>query len=124
MPEKAKAVVPRMAENLKQAYRAGVKIAFGTDQSGWLQPHGLNSLELSYMVQAGMRPIDALLAATRNAADLLGQAQNIGSVEPGRYADLIAVNGDPLSDIKVLEHVQFVMKGGEIYKSGGQPTAR
>ncbi|MGA0600046.1 amidohydrolase family protein [Caulobacter sp. KR2-114] len=116
---KALAVAPMVQKNLGAAYRAGVKIAFGTDQS--LAPHGTNAREFALMVKAGMTPIDAIWAATANAADLIGDAKDIGSVQPGRYADLVAVSGDPLQDITVLEHVGFVMKGGKVFKAGGTP---
>ncbi|HWX88900.1 MAG TPA: amidohydrolase family protein [Rhizomicrobium sp.] len=116
--EKAIAVAPRVRQNLHDAYAAGVKIAFGTDQS--LAPHGTNAREFGLMVQAGMTPMDAIIAATGSAADLIGDKADIGSVQPGRYADLVAVDGDPLADITTLEHVQFVMKGGTVYKSGAQ----
>ena len=115
---KAIAVAPRVRQNLHDAYLAGVKIAFGTDQG--LAPHGTNAKEFALMVQAGMTPMDVIIAATGSAADLIGDKTDIGSVQPGRYADLVAVDGDPLTDITTLEHVQFVMKGGTVYKSGGQ----
>ena len=118
---KAIAVTPRIQKNLGEAYKAGVKIAFGTDQG--LAPHGTNGKEFALMVQAGMTPIDAIWAATANAADLIGDAQDIGSVQAGRYADIIAVTGDPLKDVTELERVSFVMKGGVVYKAGGKPVA-
>jgi imidazolonepropionase-like amidohydrolase len=95
-----------------------VKIAFGTDES--FAPHGQNAREFALMVKAGMSPMDAIIAATGSAADLIGATESIGSVRPGRYADIVAVSGDPLSDITELERVKFVMKGGEIYKSNGE----
>jgi imidazolonepropionase-like amidohydrolase len=119
---KALAVAPRIAQNLHDAYTAGVKIAFGTDQG--LVPHGQNAQEFPLMVAAGMKPIDAIFAATANAADLIGDTADIGSVQKGRYADIVAVNGDPLSDITQLEHVIFVMKGGVVYKQNNQVVAR
>ncbi|HWA29678.1 MAG TPA: amidohydrolase family protein [Rhizomicrobium sp.] len=119
---KAIAVAPRIAQNLHDAYVAGVKIAFGTDQG--LVPHGQNAQEFPLMVQAGMKPIDAIFAATHNAADLIGDTADIGSVQKGRYADIVAVNGDPLADITQLEHVGFVMKGGVVYKQNGQIIPR
>jgi imidazolonepropionase-like amidohydrolase len=119
---KALAVAPRIQKNLHDAYMAGVKIAFGTDQG--FAPHGTNAREFALMVKAGMKPMDAIVAATGSAADLIGDTQDIGSVQPGRYADLVAVNGDPLADITQLERVQFVMKGGAIYKQNGQIVAR
>ncbi len=112
--QKALRIAPRTLANLGGAYKAGVKIAFGTDQG--LAPHGTNAREFALMVKSGMTPKDAILAATRNAADLIGDSADIGSVQPGRYADLIAVAGDPLSDVTVLEHVGFVMKGGVTVK--------
>jgi len=115
---KALAVVPRMQQNVNNAYHAGVKIAFGTDEG--LVPHGQNAGEFALMVKSGMSPMDAIIAATGNAADLIGDPQDIGSVQKGRYADIVAVNGDPLANIRQLEHVGFVMKGGTIYKKDGQ----
>ena len=117
--EKTMTVVPYMQKNLHDAYAAGVKIAFGTDTFG-MSRHGENAQEFAIMVRAGMTPMDAILAATANAADLIGDAKDIGSIQPGRYADIIAVAGDPLQDVTVLEKVSFVMKGGVVYK--GQPS--
>ncbi len=117
---KALEVAPRLRENLGAAYRAGVKIAFGTDQG--LVPHGQNAGEFALMVQAGMTPMDAILAATRNAADLIGDAKDIGSVQPGRFADIVAVYGDPLTDVSELTRIQFVMKGGTVYKADGKDS--
>ena len=119
---KALSVGPRVQKNLGDAYRAGVKIAFGTDQG--MAPHGTNAKEFALMVKAGMTPMDAIKAATTSAADLIGDSADIGSVQPGRYADIIAVSGDPLADVTQLEHVQFVMKGGVVYKAGGAPTTQ
>jgi imidazolonepropionase-like amidohydrolase len=120
--QKALAVAPRIQQNLHDAYESGVKIAFGTDEG--LVPHGQNAQEFALMVAAGMPPMAAIIAATGSAADLIGDPQDIGSVRPGHYADIVAVDGDPLSDIHTLGHVQFVMKGGEIYKQNGQIVAR
>jgi imidazolonepropionase-like amidohydrolase len=120
--QKARAVVPIMQKNLHDAYMAGVKIAFGTDES--LVPHGQNAREFALMVKSGMKPIDAIIAATGSAADLIGDTKDIGSVQPGHYADIVAVNGDPLADVRTLERVQFVMKGGTIYKQNGQIVPR
>lgn len=117
--DKAKAIAPRMKRNAAGAYKAGVKIALGTDQLGW-RPHGENAKEFQYLVSAGIPPAEAILMGTRNAADLLGKSADVGSVQPGRYADLVAVDGDPLADITVLQRVQFVMKGGRIYKDQGK----
>jgi imidazolonepropionase-like amidohydrolase len=120
--KKALEVAPRVRANLDAAYRAGVKIAFGTDQG--LAPHGTNAKEFALMVAAGMKPIDAIIAATGSAADLIGDKDDIGSVQPGHYADIIAVDSDPLADITVLERVRFVMKGGVIYKQDGAIVGR
>jgi len=112
--QKALEVAPITIRNLGSAYKAGVKIAFGTDQG--VSPHGKNAGEFALMVRAGMTPMDAIRAATTSAADLIGATGDIGSVQAGRYADLVAVSGDPLSDITELERVKFVMKGGEVVK--------
>jgi imidazolonepropionase-like amidohydrolase len=104
--------------NFKRAVKEGVKIAFGTDIS--VCPFGTNAKEFSYMVKDGMTPVAALQAATVGAADLLGQTANVGSIKVGKYADIIAVNGDPLADITVMEKVAFVMKGGVVFKSDGR----
>jgi len=118
---KAIQVVPVLMANFHQAHAAGVKIAFGTDTFG-VTPHGKNAEELALLVKGGLTPMEAILAATRNAADLLGASADVGSVQPGRFADLIAVDGDPLQDVHALEHVAFVMKGGQVMKSAGQPA--
>jgi imidazolonepropionase-like amidohydrolase len=120
--EKALSVGPILIKNLHDAYAAGVKVAFGTDTFG-LSAHGENAQEFALMVKAGMPPMEAIRAATSNAADLIGDGKDIGAVEAGHFADLIAVDHDPLSDVTVLEHVAFVMKGGTIYKSGGVAVA-
>lgn len=99
---------------LQQAYRRGVKIAFGTDAG--VSRHGRNADEFVLMVKHGMPPAEAIKAATVNAADLLGIAGEAGSIEPGKRADVIAVTGDPLSDVTVLQRVSFVMKDGKVYK--------
>jgi imidazolonepropionase-like amidohydrolase len=121
--QKALTVVPYMLKNLHNAYEAGVKIAFGTDTFG-MSNHGENAQEFALLVGAGMPAMEAIKAATWNAADLIGDTNDVGSVQAGRFADIIAVTGDPLQDVKVLEKVQFVMKGGVVYKSGGQAVAR
>ena len=99
-----------------KALRKGVKIAYGTDAGGyaWTQPQ---ARELTYMVQYGMTPLQAIESATRVGGELLGREADIGTVETGRYADIIAVTGDPLKEIAELEHVKFVMKGGVVVKS-------
>ena len=99
---------------LEKAVPAGVKIAFGTDAG--VSKHGRNADEFELMVKHGMTPASAIQAATVNAADLLGLAKEIGTLEPGKTADIIAVTGDPLSDVKVLKRVGFVMKGGRVFK--------
>lgn len=106
-----------MQKAFTRAYRGGVRIAFGTDAG--VYPHGQNAREFEYMVEAGMPPLEAILCATRHAADLLGQSANVGTVQAGRYADLVAVKGDPLADIRLLRDVSFVMKEGRVYKMGG-----
>jgi imidazolonepropionase-like amidohydrolase len=117
--QKAIETVPHIKIMLHDAYAAGVKVAFGTDTFG-MSNHGENAQEFALMVQAGMPPAEAIKAATWNAADLLGATKDVGTVQPGRFADIIAVNGDPLADVTVLEHVAFVMKGGAVYKTGGR----
>jgi len=112
-----------MLKNMHNAYAAGVKIAFGTDTFG-MSNHGENAQEFALLVKAGMPPMEAIKAATWNAADLIGDTDDIGTVQPGRYADIIAVAGDPLKDVTTLEHVQFVMKGGTVWKAGGVAVAR
>jgi len=112
--QKALEVTPLMKGMFAGAYKAGVKIAFGTDTSV-----GVNAHEFSLMVGAGMSTADAIMSATHNAADLLGVSETAGSIQPGRYADLIAVKGDPLKDISLMEHVDWVMKGGVVFKRSG-----
>lgn len=104
-------------ENFGKAVRAGVKMAFGTDAG--VCAYGTSGKQFAFMVKYGMTPMQAIQAATSNAADLLGHASEVGSIKPGRYADLIAVSGDPIRDISLLEKVEFVMKGGKVYKSSG-----
>ncbi len=118
---KAKVIAPLLRKNLHDAHAAGVKIAFGTDTFG-LSLHGENAQEFALLVGAGLTPMEAILTATRNAADLIGDAQDIGSVQPGRYADLVAVSADPIADVTALEHVDFVMKGGVVVRRGGAAT--
>ncbi|CAM5615338.1 Amidohydrolase OS=Rhodanobacter lindaniclasticus OX=75310 GN=B1991_16125 PE=4 SV=1 [Rhodanobacter lindaniclasticus] len=97
-----------------------MKIAFGTDAG--VYPHGDNAKEFGYMVQAGMPPMFVLQAATTHAAELLHQQDELGRIAVGRSADVIAVPGNPLDDISAMQHVNFVMKDGVIYKQGGQAT--
>jgi imidazolonepropionase-like amidohydrolase len=121
--QKALTVVPYLLKNMHNAYAAGVKIAFGTDTFG-MSAHGENAQEFKLLVDAGMPPMEAIKAATWNAADLLGATADVGSIQPGRYADIIAVDGDPLKDVTVLEKVPFVMKGGVVYKAKGMAQGR
>jgi imidazolonepropionase-like amidohydrolase len=111
---KAKFVMPAARQNVGKAFRAGVKVAFGTDAA--VYPHGLNAHEFAVMVKLGMTPLGTIQAATLNAADLLSWSDRVGSLDPGHFADLIAVDGDPLEDVTVLERVRFVMKGGKVVK--------
>jgi imidazolonepropionase-like amidohydrolase len=104
--------------NLPLAVKSGVKIAYGTDLG-----QGDHSMEFGLLIANGMTPIQALYAATRNAADLIGAADRIGSVQPGRYADLVATAGNPLENPEEFKRISFVMKGGRIYRRGGQETA-
>ena len=102
--------------NFEKAVKAGVRIAFGTDAS--VYPHGLNARQFAWQVRYGQTPIQAIRSATVSAAELLGREKEIGSLEPGKWADLIAVRGDPLQDVRALEDVPFVMKEGKIFKDG------
>jgi imidazolonepropionase-like amidohydrolase len=109
-------LVSRMGKgNAKKAFAAGVKIGFGTDAA--VYPHGLNAHEFAVYVGLGMTPLQAIQTATVNDADLLGWSDKIGTIEPGKFADIIAVDGDPLADVTTLERVKFVMKGGEVIKN-------
>jgi imidazolonepropionase-like amidohydrolase len=108
---------PLPKRNLPLALKSGVKIAYGTDIG-----EGDHTMEFGLMIAGGLTPMKALSAATRNAADLIGAADRIGSVQPGRYADLVATAGDPLADPAQFAHVDFVMKGGVIYRQDGHPT--
>ncbi len=101
-------------QNIAKAIKAGIPIIYGTDAP--ITPHGTNAVEFHYLVEAGLTPLQAIQAATLTPARWLDAADDIGSIEAGRYADIIAVKDDPLADIKVLEKVQWVMKGGVIYK--------
>ncbi|MEZ5559463.1 MAG: amidohydrolase family protein [Pseudomonadales bacterium] len=111
---KAAAIGPQIQDTFARAYKAGVKIAFGTDTG--VSPHGDNWKEFGYMIEAGMPAMEAIQSATRSAAELLGQSDQLGSIEPGKFADLVAVPGDPLSDVSQFGKVSFVMKGGVVYK--------
>jgi imidazolonepropionase-like amidohydrolase len=101
-------------DNFRKAVAAGAKMSFGTDAG--VCPYGTSAKQFAFMVKYGMTPMQAIQAATSNAADLLGRSNEFGSIKPGKYADVIAVAGDPLTDIRLLENIQFVMKDGKIYK--------
>lgn len=111
---KALATGPKIQSTFGKAYKAGVKIAFGTDAGVFA--HGKNALEFEYMVEAGMPPMAAIKSATTAAADLLGVSDRLGSIEAGKLADIVAVNENPLQNIKALRNVTFVMKDGVVYK--------
>lgn len=113
--EKARTVIPIAHKNLAHVFKSGVKVALGTDAS--VYPHGLNGHEFGKMVEMGLTPLQAIQAGTVSAADLLGWADKIGALETDKWADMIAVDGDPLRDVTTLEHVKFVMKGGEVIKN-------
>jgi len=119
LPDYAKRKMEMVSEvgkaNAKKAFQAGVKIGLGTDAA--VYPHGLNAHELAVYVSLGMTPLQAIQTATINDADLLGWSDKIGTLEAGKWADIIAVDGDPLQDVAILQHVKFVMKGGEIVKN-------
>ena len=115
--------------NFTNAYKAGVKIGFGTDVTpsmealdDELKKYRQIGYEFVLMVKLGMTPIDAIISATGTAGEILGDAEDVGSIQPGRYADIVAVAKDPLSDISEMMRVQFVMKGGVVYRQGGQPA--
>lgn len=113
--EKERLVGRTQRENFQKAVKAGAKIAYGTDSG--VYPHGWNGKQFFHMVKWGMTPMQAIQAATVNAADLLGWSDRVGRLAPGFYADLIAVPADPLADVTVLERVPFVMKGGKVMKN-------
>jgi imidazolonepropionase-like amidohydrolase len=110
----------KQRQNFRKAVEAGVKMSFGTDLG--VCPYGSSGKQFAFMVKYGMTPMQAIQAATSNAADLLGHSSEIGSIKPGKYADLIAVTGDPLNNIGLLENVEFVMKDGKVYKQAGSPA--
>lgn len=116
--EKEKKIGRLQRENFRKAAQAGAKIAYGTDSG--VYPHGDNAKQFAKMTEWGMTSLAAIQAATINAADLIGWKDKVGSIETGYYADVIAVMGDPLANVKVLETVTFVMKGGEVEKGTGK----
>jgi cytosine/adenosine deaminase-related metal-dependent hydrolase len=107
------AIGPQVQATFAKAYKAGVKIALGTDAG--VYPHGKNYLEFVYMVEGGMPPLETIKSATLNAAELLGINKETGSLEVGKWADIIAVKGNPVADISVLKNVVLVMKDGKVY---------
>lgn len=114
---KAAAIGPKLQATFAKAYKRGVPILFGTDTG--VSPHGDNWKEFTYMVEAGMPALEAITCATSKPAMVLGRDADIGSIRPGRYADIIAVPGDPLADIQLMGKVDFVMKGGKVERSDG-----
>src|ERR1700723_2223469 len=112
---KGREVMPAARKNVARAFAAGVKVGFGTDAA--VYPHGLNAHEFAVMVKLGLTPLQAIQAATINDADLLGWSDRVGTIEPGKWADIVAVDGDPLADVTTLERVKFVMKGGEVVRN-------
>jgi imidazolonepropionase-like amidohydrolase len=115
MLAKAQEVLPARRKNVAHAFASGVKVGFGTDAA--VYPHGLNAREFAVMVKLGLTPLQSIQAATVNDADLLGWSDKVGVIEPNHFADIIAVDGDPLQDVTALERVKFVMKGGVVYKN-------
>jgi imidazolonepropionase-like amidohydrolase len=116
--KKALEIAPLARHSIRMAVRSGVNIAFGTDAGVF--PHGENADEFRLLVEAGMTPMHAIQAATLQAARLLGQEAELGTLELGKLADIVAARGDPLQDINLLKQVDFVMKGGVIYKRDGK----
>jgi imidazolonepropionase-like amidohydrolase len=112
---KGREVMPAARKNVARAFAAGVKVGFGTDAA--VYPHGLNAHEFPVMVKLGLTPLQAIQSATVNDADLLGWSDKVGTIEPGKFADIVAVDGDPLADVTTLERVKFVMKGGEVVRN-------
>jgi imidazolonepropionase-like amidohydrolase len=113
--EKERKIGRLQRENFQRAVKAGVKVAYGTDAG--VYPHGWNGKQFAHMVRWGMTPMQAIQAATSNAAELLGETNKLGQIAPGRFADIVAVAGDPLADVTLLEKVAFVMKGGIVVKN-------
>src|SRR5439155_25207933 len=114
--DKERAIGRKQRETFQRAVRAGVKMLFGTDAG--VYPHGQNGRQFAKMVQWGMTPIQAIRAATTSAAEALDR-NDVGAIEPGRYGDMIAVKGDPLANVAVLEHVDAVIKGGKLVAGPG-----
>jgi len=116
--EKERELGEKYPKTFRKVVPAGVKMSFGTDLG--ICAYGSSPKQFALMVKYGMTPMQAIQAATSNAADLLGHSREIGSIKPGKYADLIAVSGDPLTNIGVLENVEFVMKEGKVHKQSGK----
>lgn len=114
--EKERQIGKLQRANFEKAWKAGVKMAFGTD--GGVYPHGWNAKQFVTMVKYGMTPMEAIRAATVSGADLMGLGDKVGRIAPGYYADIVAVSGDPIADVAVLQKVDFVMKGGVVWKGG------
>jgi imidazolonepropionase-like amidohydrolase len=112
--EKEREIGQLQRDNFRKAFEAGVRMAFGSD--GAVYPHGDNGKQFAYMVEYGMTPMQAIQAATVHAAELIGWPDSVGAIEAGRFADIIAVDGNPLENVRSLEDVNFVMKGGVVYK--------
>ena len=112
--EKAAIIIPAAKQNMTKAFHSGVRVALGTDAG--VYPHGENGGEFWSMVTLGLTPVQALQAGTINAAELMGWSERVGSISKGKLADIVAVKGDPLADVRLLQHVQFVMKDGVVYK--------
>jgi imidazolonepropionase-like amidohydrolase len=120
--EKERQIGQLQRDNFRKAFQAGVRMAFGSD--GAVYPHGDNGKQFAYMVEYGMTPMQAIQAATIHAAELIGWDDTVGAIGVGRYADIVAVRGDPLEDVRLLENIDFVMKGGVVYKSTGATGGR
>lgn len=112
--EKALAVGPQIIETLRRGHAAGLRVAFGTDTA--VSPHGENAREFALMAEAGMSPMECIVAATRTAAEHIGHAGKLGSIEPGKAADIIATAASPLEDIRELQNIRFVMRDGAVFK--------
>jgi imidazolonepropionase-like amidohydrolase len=112
--EKERQIGQLQRDNFRKAFEAGARMAFGS--GGGVYPHGDNGKQFHYMVEYGMTPMQAIQAATIHAAELIGWTGKVGAIEAGHYADIIAVEGNPLETVELLEDVSFVMKGGEIFK--------
>jgi imidazolonepropionase-like amidohydrolase len=113
--EKAAIIIPAAKKNMAKAFHGGVRVALGTDAG--VYPHGENGGEFWSMVELGLTPMQALQSGTVNAAELMGWSDRIGAIRSGMLADIVAVKGDPVSDVRLLQHVQFVMKDGVVYKN-------